>query len=142
MLELSRQECLGVLASHRFGRVAVSLGTGPPVIRPVNYLFDVHSQSILFRTAGGSKFHALMRSTEAAFEVDGIDEASRTGWSVILHGLAEEVTLPAEIRRLERLGVEPWAPGAKCHWLRIRAGALSGRRILLGRGLPPGHFLG
>jgi len=34
----------------------------------------------------GSKFHALLRSADAAFEIDGIDEGSRTGWSVIMRG--------------------------------------------------------
>ena len=34
MVELSREECLELLRSHSFGRVAVNLGQGPPVIRP------------------------------------------------------------------------------------------------------------
>jgi hypothetical protein len=33
----------------------------------------------VFRTVAGSKLHALLRTTEAAFEIDGIDEGSRTG---------------------------------------------------------------
>ncbi len=82
MLELPREECLRLLASQSFGRLGVNLGEGPPVIRPVNYLFDQPSQSVVFRTASGSQFHALLRSADAAFEIDGIDEGSRTSWSV------------------------------------------------------------
>ena len=55
------------------------MGNGPPVIRPVNYVFDQPSQSVVFRTALGSKFHALLKSADSAFEIDGVDEASRTG---------------------------------------------------------------
>ncbi len=131
MVELSRDECLELLAGHSFGRLAVSMGEGAPVIRPVNYLFDRPSQSVVFRTAPGSKFHALLRSADAAFEIDGTDEQSSTGWSVIIHGITEEVTNQGDIRRLDQLGLQPWAPGDKRHWMHIRARTVSGRRIVL-----------
>jgi hypothetical protein len=132
LLDLSREECLRLLASHSFGRLAVNAGgDGPPVIRPVNYVFDERSQSVVFRTALGSKFYALISSAHAAFEVDAIDEASRTGWSVIMHGVTDEVSNPADVRRLDGLGLEPWAPGLKTHWMHIRAWTISGRRIEL-----------
>jgi uncharacterized protein len=129
ILELSREEWLRLLASHSFGRLAVNMGEGPPVIRPVNYVFT--SQSVVFRTAQGSKFHALLRATHATFEIDGLDEASRTGWSVIIHGVTDEITNPNEVRRLDSLGLETWAPGRKAHWVHIRAWTVSGRRIVL-----------
>ena len=141
MLELSREECLELLASHSFGRLAVNMGEGPPVIRPVNYVFDRASQSVVFRTAPGSKFHALLRSTEAAFEIDGIDENSRTGWSVIIHGVTDVIAKPSDVHRLDRLGLDPWAPGPKLHWMHIRAWTVSGRRIVLADGTLPAAYL-
>ena len=138
MLDLSREECLRLLASHSFGRLAVSIGEGAPVLRPVNYLFDEPSQSVVFRTGVGSAFHALLRSAEAAFEIDGIDERARTGWSVIMCGVSDEVTNPSEISRLDRLALDSWAPGHKAHWVCIRAWTVSGRRIVL----PPEEVLG
>jgi uncharacterized protein len=139
MLDLSREECVRLLASHSFGRLAVNMGKGPPVIRPVNYLFDQRSQSVVFRTALGSKFDALLRSADAAFEIDSIDAGSRTGWSVIIHGVTDEITNPNEVRRLDGLGLEPWAPGHKAHWVHIRAWTVSGRRIVLAADGQPGH---
>jgi nitroimidazol reductase NimA-like FMN-containing flavoprotein (pyridoxamine 5'-phosphate oxidase superfamily) len=134
MLELDRAECLRLLASAHFGRVAVVLGeTAPPVIRPLNYVFDERSQSVIFRTARGSKLHALLRTKQAAFEVDHIDSATRTGWSVVIVGTTEEITDPGELRRLETLGLDVWAPGSRMHWGRIRAWTVSGRRIGEGR---------
>ena len=129
MLELSRDECLRLLAEHRFGRLAVNLGGGPPLVRPVNYVFDQRLQSVVFRTAAGSKFYALLAEAHAVFEVDGIDESAHTGWSVLMQGITEEVTQPAEIRRLDELGLETWVPGYKSHWMHIRAWTISGRRI-------------
>jgi nitroimidazol reductase NimA-like FMN-containing flavoprotein (pyridoxamine 5'-phosphate oxidase superfamily) len=139
MLDLSREECLRLLAERSFGRLAVNMGKGPPVIRPVNYLFDQPSQSVVFRTALGSKFHALFKSANAAFEIDGIDEGSRTGWSVIMHGVTDEITNPNDVRRLDALGLKPWAPGHKAHWVHIRAWTVSGRRIVLAAAQVPGY---
>ena len=102
------------------------------MIRPVNYVFDESSQSVVFRTARGSKLHSLLRAAKAAFEIDGTDEDARCGWSVIVVGVTEEVTNPAETRRLAASGLEPWGPGVKAHWVRIRANTVSGRRIVVG----------
>jgi len=100
-----------------------------PVIRPVNYVFDEPSQSVVFRTDPGSKFHAMLHAAQAAFEVDAVDEDSCTGWSVVIVGVTEEVTNSIEINRLDRTGLKPWAPGLKAHWMRIRARQVSGRRV-------------
>ena len=129
VLVLSREDCLRLLASNSFGRLAVAMDS--PVIRPVNYIFDEPSQSVVFRTADGSKFHAMLVNGNAAFEIDGIDQGSRTGWSVIIAGMTEEITSPSELRRLEHLRLETWTPGHKAHWMRIRAWTVTGRRIVL-----------
>lgn len=129
LIEMEREECLRLLASVPVGRVAVTMPTGPPVIRPVNFVFDRSSQSVVFRSAWGSKLNALIRSAEAAFEVDGIDGRARTGWSVIVQGPAEEVSHPYELGHLSNLGVEPWPAGTGSHWVRIRARTVSGRRV-------------
>lgn len=131
MLELARPECLRLLAATSIGRVVVSVPEWDhPVIRPVNYLFDESSQCVLLRSALGSKLHALLRSARAAFEIDGIDHSAEVGWSVIITGVCEEITATGELRRVEALGLEPWAPGTKGHWIRIRANVISGRRIV------------
>lgn len=130
LLELTRDECLELLGRTRFGRLAVSRGEGPPVIRPLNYVFDARSQSVVFRTAPGTKLDSLLRAGDAAFEIDGIDAGGRTGWSVVIVGVADEVTTPGEIRRLDQLGLEVWASGERRRWVRIRARTVSGRRIV------------
>ena len=131
MLELDRAECLRLLAAGALGRIAITVPDWPqPVIRPVNYVFDQSSQSVLIRSGVGSKLHAVLRAARAAFEIDGIDPARRAGWSVIIHGVCEEITSSAELTRVDGLGPEPWAPGHKGQWIRIRANTISGRRIV------------
>jgi uncharacterized protein len=128
--ELDRSECLDLLAANRFGRVVVStVATRTPIIRPVNYVFDVPSQSVVFQTVDGSKLHAILHSANACFEIDAIDADGRRGWSVIIVGVTEEVTHPAEIDRLERLGPESWISPTQAHWIRVRAWTVSGRRL-------------
>jgi hypothetical protein len=47
-------------------------------------------------------------------------------------GVPREVTGAAEIARLERIGLEPYAPNGKNHWMRITARTVSGRRVQRG----------
>lgn len=129
LVELDRQECLELLARNRIGRLSVNVGGGAPAIRPVNYVFDERSQSIVFRSDRGSKLFGMVTSGRAAFEVDSIDPARQIGWSVIVVGTAEEIRDRFELRRLERAGLELWTSGPKSHWLRIRTQVVTGRRI-------------
>jgi uncharacterized protein len=71
-----------------------------------------------------------------AFEVDGTDAATRTGWSVVVRGEAVEVTDPAELARLRGLPLYPWAPGAKSRYVRILPALVTGRRISVPDGTP------
>jgi len=70
-----------------------------------------------------------------AFEADELDFATHTGWSVTIVGTAQEVTDPAEIARLEDIGLITWASGERKHFVRIKPGVITGRR-LRGAGFP------
>jgi len=123
--ELDRDECLRLLGHAPLGRLGVVIA-GRPLVFPVNFTLD--GQVIVLRTAAGTKLHAA-RNGPVAFEVDGIDSAYHTGWSVIALGDAEEVLQPSEVSRLEQLPLTPWCDAEKPVWLRIRPRTLTGRRI-------------
>ena len=124
--ELTKSECFELLAHEHLGRVAVVDDLGP-VVFPVNFVLDRHM--VVFRTDEGTKLDAACRGSRVAFEIDGTDAAAHTGWSVVVRGEAVEVTDPAELARLRKLPLNPWAPGAKTHYVRILPAALTGRRI-------------
>lgn len=126
---MTRTECLDRLIAGNFGRLVVTTPSGRPLIRPVNYAFDQHSQSVMFRTAPGAKFAALRFNARACFEIDAYDRSTGDGWSVIITGVTELVTQPAEIARLDQLQLETAAPGEHPHWVRIHARAVTGRRL-------------
>jgi uncharacterized protein len=94
---------------------------------PVNFVLDRHM--VVLRTDAGTKLNAAIKGSRVAFEIDGTDTAAHTGWSVLVRGEAIEVTDPAELARLRKLPLDPWAPGAKTHYVRILPMALTGRRI-------------
>ena len=98
-----------------------------PVIMPVNYL--MYGETVVFRTDPDSKLGRAMRSTTAAFEIDGIDERERTGWSVVVSGRAEEVVEPNELDELRQTPLLPWAAGDRFQYVRIRPRLVTGRCI-------------
>ena len=124
--ELTKSECFALLSGERLGRVAVIDDQGPAIF-PVNFVLDRHM--VVFRTDEGTKLDAAARGSRVAFEIDGTDAAARTGWSVLVRGEAIEVTDPAELARLRKVRVSPWAPGPKTHYVRILPAKLTGRRI-------------
>ena len=132
--ELSKSECFKLLARERVGRVAVVDDRGP-VVFLVNFVLDRHM--VVFRTDEGTKLDAACRGSRVAFEIDGTDAAHRTGWSVLVRGEAIEVTGAAELARLRKLPLNPWAPGAKTHYVRILPAVLTGRRIWAPGGAAP-----
>ena len=109
------------------GRVAFVDG-GEPVVLPVNHLRDGHG--VVFRTASGITLDAATRRRPMAFEVDGYDEDTRSGWSVLLRGHADLETDEEVLARLEEADLHPWADEIeRPHWVRIIPSEISGRRI-------------
>ncbi|MFE7017618.1 helix-turn-helix domain-containing protein [Streptomyces sp. NPDC057651] len=127
LVTLSPQECRRLLSTHGVGRVAVFTPEGPAVL-PVNYV--VAGEDIAFRTSGEA---LLIRAagTEAAFEVDHIDDAMKQGWSVLAVGELIGVTDGEAIRRLETAARSlPWAGGDRTHWMSVTPVRISGRRVV------------
>jgi nitroimidazol reductase NimA-like FMN-containing flavoprotein (pyridoxamine 5'-phosphate oxidase superfamily) len=123
---LERDECLRLLAHRRFGRVGVTEGAVPTIL-PVNYWCD--GASIYVRTTPGTKLDAALRDAIVAFEVDDVDAFDHAGWSVIVTGVAREVTDRAELDRLADAPLPRWAPSPDRHVVAIATELVSGRRL-------------
>jgi nitroimidazol reductase NimA-like FMN-containing flavoprotein (pyridoxamine 5'-phosphate oxidase superfamily) len=123
---LDADECLSLLDQHHLGRVAFLKGTAP-IILPVNYALA--DGLLVFRTDAGSKLEVALRRQPVAFEVDGIDDVNRTGWSVLVRGAAELISDADELTRLHRLPLIAWTPAATPHYVRIGSAGVTGRRI-------------
>ena len=124
---LTRDECIELLRSHYlFGRIGYVVD-GVAVILPVNFVVD--GESVVFSTTKGSKLSWLSNHSRVAFEVDHGRPLDRSGWSVLVHGNAHEITDPAELEALRQGPLQSWAGPSAEHWVRISIDEVSGRRL-------------
>jgi nitroimidazol reductase NimA-like FMN-containing flavoprotein (pyridoxamine 5'-phosphate oxidase superfamily) len=125
--ELAFDECVRLLESGVMGRVALTTPGGPHIV-PVNYA--VVEESVLVATSPYSALGTYGPRQPVAFEVDHFDYENHTGWSVAVHGRAEVVADPVEVRRLKAIWApRPWADGSRNLLLRIPWTELSGRSV-------------
>ena len=83
----------------------------------------------MFRTSPYGMLSELRRRTAVAFEVDGIDEPTETGWDVLGRGFAEAVTGDYPLTQLWRSGPSPWAAGTRNLFIAITLTSLTGRIV-------------
>jgi nitroimidazol reductase NimA-like FMN-containing flavoprotein (pyridoxamine 5'-phosphate oxidase superfamily) len=127
MVELDEAECRELLGTQAIGRIAVVSLAGPIDVLPVNYV--VHDGAILFRTHPSLTLHQVLGGP-VTFEVDDVDWAHHTGWSVLVHGSATMARpVPDDDDPFD--GGEPWAPGSHPLVVRIDPREMHGRRIEL-----------
>ena len=122
---LDRDECLALLATMSIGRVAYAVHGGAR-IEVVNYVRD--GDGAVLRMAVGSKSIAIGRGTHLALEIDRLDEATGTGWSVTIAGPATWVEDEAETARLASV-LRCWAPGDRPYFAKIHPAHVFGRRV-------------
>lgn len=135
MEELSPEECYRLLRTQEVGRLGVN-AEHHPIIVPVNY--GVDGNTLVIRTHPGTML-AAAEHANVSFEVDEIDQKTRSGWSVLARGQAEQVGEGHDaelVARTHAAGAQPWAPGEHGVWLRVIVHHVTGRRIVPGE-LPP-----
>jgi len=125
---LTSDACFQLLDSVPVGRVAF-LADGEVVVLPVTYATD--GDSIVFRSAVGSKVSAAGFRDSVSFQADSFDPVTRSGWSVLATGVAETVLDESETAALEKLGLEPWADVVeRPFWIRIVPNSVTGRVVV------------
>jgi nitroimidazol reductase NimA-like FMN-containing flavoprotein (pyridoxamine 5'-phosphate oxidase superfamily) len=123
--ELPRDEAIELLSSVSMGRIGFTIG-GLPTIRPVNHVVD--GDDIVIRTHLESTMSACDGAV-VAYETDRLDRRTRTGWSVIVTGVASVMDNPLEIDRFENL-VHPWIDQPVTYLLRIKSDVVDGLKLV------------
>jgi len=116
------EQCWDRLKSEQLGRLVTHVGDVLDIF-PVNYVVD--GESLVFRTAGGSKLFELTINDEVLFEVDHYTDD--TAWSVIVRGHAHRLDTASEVEAADQLPLKPWIPTLKYQYVRIAPTNLSGR---------------
>lgn len=124
---LSEDDAWARLGSQKYGRLATSVG-GVVDLVPVNFVVD--NQSIVFRTAAGSKLAGLAVNGAVVFEADEIGE--NDGWSVVVHGTARILERDDEIAAAEQLDLRPFVPTVKRTFVRVTPERVTGRAFRFG----------
>lgn len=123
---LSRGEAVALLGTREVGRL-VYTRRALPAVTPVNYA--VRDGAIWIWTGSAPSLARALRGAVVAFQVDDLEQSTRTGWSVTVTGLAQAVTDEALLARAEAEGPVPWAPGVGAQLVRIPLTMVTGRRL-------------
>ena len=133
--QLTRTEAMSLLASVPYGRVVFTLAA-LPAIRPVNHVLDDGEVVIRTRRLAGISTvlaeHAdgldQQPDLVVAYEADLLDPVERTGWSVVVTGIARTISDP---HRLARIGgrLLPWVDSAMDTAIAITPEIVTGVRL-------------
>lgn len=108
---LTREQALLRLRRVPMGRVAFS-SRAMPAIRPVNHIVDDDGMIIIRSNEGGTIVTATdaARGSVVSFEADCIDNENRTGWTVMVTGLARIIDDPVRADEY-RQELHTWVSG-------------------------------
>jgi nitroimidazol reductase NimA-like FMN-containing flavoprotein (pyridoxamine 5'-phosphate oxidase superfamily) len=128
---LSAAECWELLRGHELGRLAFRIGDEQH-LTPINYAVDRQDgrDTLLFRTAAGSKLAAALLGTQVAFEIDELGDEVAT--SVVVRGRPRHLE-GEEAHRSENLPLRPWVGSDKYDVVEIVPDVVTGRRFGLSR---------
>ena len=124
---LNDNEAWDLMASAALGRLVTNVG-GQLEIFPVN--FATQDNTVLFRTAEGTKLFGTVMNEQVLFEADG--HSVTEGWSVIIRGIARVLSTTGEIHEADRAALMPWVPTEKLRYVRITPNEVSGRHFRFG----------
>jgi hypothetical protein len=122
LIDLTADECWSLAVTQPVGRLVWTGPVGPTVV-PVN--FEVNGRRVHVRTAAYSALARECDDSPVAFEIDHFDEATRSGWSVLMRGHAH----------LDYSGSDGsddpdvWPSGARALRVVIDVDEVSGRRV-------------
>jgi uncharacterized protein len=121
------RQCFDLIEAHHLGRIAWQAADRPQIL-PVTYA--LHEGSVYFRTLPEGILAELAQPTSVALEVDELDQQTRSGWSIVLHGRTSAVREPEELADLWASdALVPWASGNRTLFIRIRPERIAGRVV-------------
>ena len=124
---MTTEQCWDMLRANEFGRLAYHLA-GEVHLTPINYAVD--HDTLLFRTAEGSKLLGVEMNPDVAFEIDEFDEDHAR--SVVIRGVARHLGEDEE-HRAENVPLRPWVATLKYDVVEIRPTEVTGRAFELSR---------
>jgi uncharacterized protein len=126
LMELSRRECLALLASVPVGRLVYTSRAMPAVV-PLTFV--LLRDSLYVRTTEETGLRVTTAGVVVAFQADAVDPSARSGWSVTVVGRAVPESEPYVLAELDALPLVPWASGRRDTVVRLPLELVTGRRV-------------
>jgi nitroimidazol reductase NimA-like FMN-containing flavoprotein (pyridoxamine 5'-phosphate oxidase superfamily) len=123
---LDRDVAIALLGGQGVCRVVFTVDALPAVL-PVNYAVD--SGVIVLSTVAGARLASAADGGVLAVQVDDLDRESRTGWSVVVTGVADVLAEGATWSRVRRL-LDQWVPERDDVVIRVPMTVVAGRRLV------------
>ena len=125
--ELTPSQCLALIAAGGLGRVGINV-EALPVILPVD--FALLDNDIVVRTVPGTKLNAALAGAVVAFQTDFSDTSTGNAWSVLVRGMAHELTNQDDLVEAHQLGLRSWSDdSSNDRFVRIESRIVTGRRL-------------
>jgi hypothetical protein len=122
---MAEDACLTALRTERIGRIVLTQRALPLAV-PVSYLVTTDAVVVRVPDEDSSGWHAA--GSVIALEADASDADG--GWSVVVLGMADEVTDAAQVDLFDRTVPTTWADTSTSNaYLRIPFSLVSGRRL-------------
>lgn len=125
--ELTPEQCWDMLRAEEFGRLVYRLVDEVHIV-PINYAVD--GDTLLFRTAEGSKLLGVVMHPEVLFEIDRYDD--HEAQSVIVRANARRLEEDEE-HRSENIPLRPWVGTLKYNVVEMAPFEITGRRFQLSK---------
>jgi uncharacterized protein len=134
-IDMSRDECMAVLARTALGRVVLFDGALPEVL-PV--IYRVAGESVVVGVETSSPLAQQPEGTVVAFQADSFDVEHESGWHVRAIGVIEAPVQAGEMAVAGIVLPRPWPVGGQAAELvlRIDFDVLSGHVIELSEPTP------
>lgn len=121
--QIARHECIDLLESHVVGRLCV-IDSEYPLAFPVNYRVVRAEQEVSVIVQAAPSAAIARYEGPASIEVDQIDLATGTAWSLIARGRLSRVLGAHDLPP-----TEPLVSTGRTQWIRLDVVAISGRRF-------------
>ncbi len=123
---LGETACWQLIPGSGVGRLAWTEQDGRVMVIPVNYGRD--GRTVIVRTGDTDLLDAAHASARVAFQVDDLEPALRSGWTVLVDGTLTEVDDEELAEELARL-VDPWLREPRPYVLLLQSTQVTGRSL-------------
>lgn len=121
---LNAYDCWDLLPTEEVARVAWAAPDSVAIV-PVNY--SVVDKTLWFQTQPYSRLGRNCDGARLAMEVDHLDHATKSAWSVVVVGYAQVVPLDEVPETVQQMQI--WIPGPRSLAVRVDPVDVTGRRI-------------